>query len=183
MTDSDGWPRHPFNSANNINGIEAKRGWHRFTSEQFKESQKDYVVRAARELKDLNVIFEVANEPMDGSDWHRWVIEILKAEGLRDEVISINVHTSDLQSFSSSSLWTSFHIKSLPQTIRGVNFIYSDDGVELRDPDTLYKWAKDVLDKGGSYEHLSAANDVKGSMPPVEILTVLMKVRYERYKE
>jgi hypothetical protein len=183
MTDDDGWPRHPFNSTNNINGIEAKRGWHRFTSEQFREAQKDYVIRAARELKDLNVIFEVANEPMDGPDWHRWVIEIMKAEGLRDEAISINIHTSDLHNFVSSALWVSFHIKGLPQSIQGGNFIYSDDGVELRDPDTLYKWSKAVLDKGGSYEHLSAANDVKGSMPPVEILTILMKARYGKDKE
>jgi hypothetical protein len=180
MTDSDGWPRHPFNSANNMNGIEAKRGWHRFTSEQFKEAQKDYVVRAARELKNLNVIFEVANEPMDGLDWHKWVIEVLKNEGLKDEVISINIFLSELLSLDSSALWKSLHIKELPASIRGGSFIYSDDGVELSNPDTIFRWASEVHDKGGSYENLSAANDTKGIMPPIEVLKVLSRAKYGR---
>lgn len=180
MTDSDGWPGHPFNPENNINGVEAKRGWHTFTSEKFKDVQKNYVIRVAKALKDFSVIFEIANEPLDGLEWHKWVIDILKTEGLKDEVISLNIHTSDLQEFSSSSLWKSFHIKELPSSIRGGNFIYSDDGIELADSDAIYKWAKEVLDRGGSYEHLSAANDIRGIMPPVEVLKALSRAKYEK---
>ncbi len=178
MTDSDGWPGHPFNQANNINDIEAKRGRHTFTSEQFKEVQRNYIIRVARELKNLNILFEIANEPQDGLDWHKWVIEILKGEGLKVEVISVNIFSSELEGFDFSVHWVSFHLKELPPSIKKGMFIYSDDGAELRDPDTLSRWAKEVLDKGGSYEHLSAANDVRGIMPPIEVLKVLSRAKY-----
>lgn len=176
MTDSDGWLRHPFNPENNINGIEAKRGWHSFTSEQFREVQRNYIIRAVMELKTFNIIFEVANEPNDGIDWHKWVIGIIRESALHNQqsvVVSINI-----EPFNGDYDWVSFHIKGLPSSIRGGNFIYSDDGVELTDPDTLYKWAKEILDKGGSYEHLSAAEDIKGDMPPEERLGALYKARY-----
>jgi hypothetical protein len=185
MTDDDGWLRHPFNPQNNINNISARRGWHTFTEEFFREIQKNYIIRAVRELKNFNILFEVANEPNDGIDWHKWVIEIIRESSVgnqqppvpegsnRGVVVSINI-----EPFNGDYDWVSFHIKKLPSSIQGGNFIYSDDGVELTDPDTLYKWAKEVFDKGGSYEHLSAAEDIKGNMPPEERLRALYKARY-----
>lgn len=171
MTDSDGWEQHPFNNLNNNNDIKVVRGWHVFTSERFKEIQKAYVIRAARELKGKDVLFEIANEPFDNDEWHLWVIDILKKEGISD--ISINT-----EPFKDGYKWTSLHIKRMPALIQGGNFIYSDDGIELQNPDVIYKWAKEILDNGGSYEHLSAENDVKGSMPPEEELMALCRARF-----
>jgi len=172
MTDRDGWERHPFNPSNNNNDIRAVRGWHVWTSDQFKEVQRSYVIRAARELRGRDVIFEVANEPFDRDEWHRWVIDILRREEIRE--ISINI-----ERFRDGYNWISFHIKRLPVVIEGRNFIYSDDGMELKDPDTIYRWAKEILDNDGSYEHLSAENDVRGSMPPVDELNALLRAKSE----
>ena len=83
----DAWAGHPFNSANNVNGIEAdtdRNGHgievHRFASPRVVRLQETYVRKVVDTLNDLdNVIWEIANEPGRGStQWQYHMIRFVK---------------------------------------------------------------------------------------------------------
>jgi hypothetical protein len=84
---SDPWRAHPFNAANNINGIDGDRNGHGEGREVHTLSdpaitalQEAYVRRVVDTVNDLdNVLFEISNESRPESrDWQHHVIRYLK---------------------------------------------------------------------------------------------------------
>ena len=83
----EAWAGHPFNSANNVNGVEAdtdRNGHgievHRFANPPVVQLQEAYVRKVVDTLNDLdNVIWEIANEPGRGSTrWQYHMIRLIK---------------------------------------------------------------------------------------------------------
>jgi hypothetical protein len=83
----DAWAGHPFNSANNVNGVEAdtdRNGHgievHRTASTRVVRLQETYVQKVVDTLNDLdNVIWEIANEPGRGStQWQYRMIRFIR---------------------------------------------------------------------------------------------------------
>jgi Family of unknown function (DUF6298) len=83
----EAWAGHPFNSANNVNGVEAdtdRNGHgievHRLASGHVVRLQEAYVRKVIDTLNDLdNVIWEIANEPGRGSTrWQYHMIRFVK---------------------------------------------------------------------------------------------------------
>jgi uncharacterized protein DUF6298 len=81
------WAGHPFNFANNINGVEADADGnghgvelHRFASPRVVRLQEAYVRKVVDTLNDLdNVVWEIANEPGRGStQWQYHMIRFIK---------------------------------------------------------------------------------------------------------
>jgi len=88
---TDGWPYHPFHSANNVNGVEADRDGDgralEYNAIQDGEAgrrvlalQEAYVRKVVDTVNDLdNVLYEIANEAHPGStDWQYHMIRFIK---------------------------------------------------------------------------------------------------------
>lgn len=84
----EGWTGHPFNGANNINGVEADTDGnghgievHRFANQQVLELQQAYVRNVVDTLNGFdNVLWEIANESGKGSTrWQYQMIRYIKA--------------------------------------------------------------------------------------------------------
>jgi hypothetical protein len=84
----DPWYGHPFNRANNINGIDGDPNrdgkgseTHTLQVPAITEIQEKYVKKVIDSVNDLdNVLYEISNESHNGSkDWHYHMIELIKS--------------------------------------------------------------------------------------------------------
>lgn len=113
------WYAHPFNRANNVNGIDGDsdgdgRGHelHTLVQPAVTAIQNAYVRRVVEELADLdNVLYEIANESHPASfDWQAHMVDVIKrqdaASGSRHPV-GVTYHYDDTGRWPAAADWIS----------------------------------------------------------------------------
>ena len=102
------WPRHPYNPANNVNGIDGKlEKSHELHDPEVTALQEAYVKHTIDVLNDLdNIIWEISNESHPESwEWQQHMVRVIKkyeAKKPKQHLVWVNVAAPDYEAFMKS---------------------------------------------------------------------------------
>jgi hypothetical protein len=151
------WLGHPYNAANNINGIDGDPNHdnegletHTLADRQVIHLQKAYLRQVIDTLNDLdNVLWEISNESHTGSiEWHYHMIEFIKAyEAQQAQQHLIGMTSSPIDNpplFASPAHWISpkgGNYLTSPPDAQGKKIIVCDtDHIKPWDSDPQWVW-------------------------------------------
>lgn len=149
------WPGHPFNSSNNINGINGDANGngsgeevHSLSAASITALQKVYVQKVVDTLNDLdNVLYEISGEaPLASKDWQYHMIDYLKAyQAIKAKQhpvgISYFYDGTGPELFASHADWILFPgTDDNPPLAGGDKVLLSDPSPAILSSATAYQW-------------------------------------------
>ena len=139
--DNNPWKGHPFNRANNINGIDGDRNHddsgeesHELGDEELLAVQEAYVRKVIDTVNDLdNVLYEVSNEShADSIEWQIHMVKLIKEyeeTKLKQHPVGISVTWPDgdnIELFASNADWVAPNAYHDPPAADGTKVIIAD---------------------------------------------------------